>query len=171
MSQIVIYVAVSADGFIATPDGGVAWLEAFPAQDVGYDEFFATVGTVVLGRATYEQVLGFGPWPYAEKRGVVLSSRPLEGLPAGVEVHAGDVRELATELRRDPRDTWLVGGAQVFSAFLDAHAVDRLELYVAPVLLGGGIPLFAPSARVRSLTLVGTERFENGLVRLAYEVD
>ena len=66
--QIQIYIATSLDSFIATADGGVDWLEPFQAEDLGYSAFVATIGTIVMGRTTYEQIRGFGSWPYAVYR-------------------------------------------------------------------------------------------------------
>jgi hypothetical protein len=72
--QLRRYLAVSLVGFIATSDGGVDWLDPFQADDFGYDAFFETMGTVIRGRSTSEQVRGLDDWPYAGKSGIVLSS-------------------------------------------------------------------------------------------------
>jgi dihydrofolate reductase len=82
MSRIVYYAAMSADGFIASPDGGVSWLDPFNAPELGYERFLDGVGAVVVGPATYEQVLTFGPWPYGSRPGLVVTSRPVSSLPA-----------------------------------------------------------------------------------------
>jgi dihydrofolate reductase len=70
-----VFVGVSVDGFIARPDGGLDFLDAGGNEAHGYEEFIATVDTLVMGRKTFETVLGFGVWPYGERRVVVLSSR------------------------------------------------------------------------------------------------
>lgn len=170
--RVRIYAAVSADGYIADAAGGVGWLEGFDAASAGIDAFLAQVGTIVMGRASFDQALGFpGPWPYAGKRVVVLTSRPLPGrVPEGVEAASGDPARL--DLARGPGDVWLFGGARVFRDFLDAGRVDSVELYVVPVLLGDGIPLLERRAgRPTSLRLVRTRPFPNGLVELVYALD
>jgi dihydrofolate reductase len=171
MSRVRIMVAQSLDGFVATPDGGVAWLDAFSAQDVGFSDFMAGVGAVVMGRATYEQAASFdGPWPYAGKRVVVLTSRPLETRHP-VDVRAGDVREVAADLRATTAgDVWLCGGPRVFRRFLDAGLVDTLEVAVIPVLLGAGVPLVEPAASLLPLRLERTRSWPNGVVSLDYAV-
>ena len=98
--QFLVYIATSLDGFIATPDGGIGWLDAYPGEDYGYAEFVATIGTIVIGRATYDQVKGFGGWPYSGKRVIVLSSRALDAPPTGAEAYADDIAKLAA-----PRDS------------------------------------------------------------------
>ncbi len=164
-----LYIAVSVDGFIATPHGGVAWLEPFPAEDVGYQQFFASIGTLVMGRATYDRALGFGTWPYEGKRTIVLTSRPIEAPPPGVEAWRGDITALTADLRAaGGGDVWLVGGGRAARPFLDRDLVDRLELYVIPVLLGDGIPLFERSRHQARLQLEEATPYPNGIVALTY---
>ena len=69
--------AISLDGFIASPDGSVHWLEPYDPYEVGFGEFLASAGTIVMGRKSYDQMLTFGPWPYAGKRTIVMTRRPL----------------------------------------------------------------------------------------------
>ena len=171
MPLIRLYIATSLDGYIATPDGGVAWLEPFDAGDYGYDEFLKGIGTLIMGRRTFDQVLGFGEWPYEGKRTIVLSSRPAEALPAGVEVRNAEVVAVAGELKRlGDGDVWLVGGGNVVRQFLDEGLLDDMEIFVMPVLLGGGAPLFPESASQAGLVLEGVQSYPNGVVRLLYAI-
>lgn len=167
--QFCYYVAVSADGFIASPDGGVDWLDAYPADQFGFSEFLATISTIVMGRAAYEKSRALGEWPFAGKRTVVLTTRPLAGAPAGVEAYRGDVVSLATELRsRDAGDIWLFGGANSVQGFRDNGLIDRIELYVIPVLLGDGIRMLERSSERMALTLIDARPMGAGVVRLVY---
>lgn len=168
-SRFRLYIAVSLDGFIATPDGGVAWLDDYPSSEFGFDEFLASIGTVVMGRATYEQALGFGEWPFAGKRVVVLSSRPLRDVPDGVERRDGDPRDFAESLRA-AGDVWVMGGAKTARGFREAGLIDEIELYVIPLLLGDGVPLWAQSGRTRPLCFVSAEAAPRGVVKLVYRV-
>jgi dihydrofolate reductase len=165
-----LYIAASLDGFIATMDGGVGRLDPFQGDDFGYDAFFATIGTVVLGRTTYEQVRRFGEWPYAGKRGIVLSSQPLGDLPAGVDQRHAPDDDLVSELKRQsPGDVWIVGGARTIGAFFDLDAVGGIELFVMPVLLGSGLPLFGSSRSAMPLRLKETRPYPSGVVKLVYD--
>lgn len=170
MPRTVYYAAVSLDGFIATRDGGVAWLDPYNAPELGYEAFLATVGAVVLGRATYEQSLTFGPWPYPGRRGLIVTSHPLADLPADVSiVSAGELPAALRALRAAiPGDVWIVGGGRTARACLDAGLIDELELYVIPRLLGDGIPLLA--GRPATLALRETRAFDNGVAKLRYAV-
>jgi dihydrofolate reductase len=165
--RTVYYAAVSADGFIADASGGVAWLDPYNSPELGYEAFLAGVRAVVLGRATYEQALTFGPWPYPGRAGLVVTSRPIANLPDGVR--AVTPAELPAAMPRVPGDTWIVGGGRTARRCLDAGLVDELELYTIPCVLGAGIPLLAPGPML-ALTLAETRRFTSGIVMLRYRV-
>ena len=136
-------VAVSIDGFIGPEDGSVGWLEG----TAGGDEFFAflkTIGGIVMGRASFELSLSFGPWDWKQPT-VVLTSRPfVEALPEGVEAFNGSPAAALDRLRAKMTggDIWLFGGGVTAGQFVDADLIDRLELAVIPVVLGRGLPLF-----------------------------
>ena len=171
MSRIVYYAAMSADGFIADAEGGVAWLDPFNSPELGYEEFLAGVGAVVLGRTTYEQMLTFGPWPYGERPGVVVSSRTVPDLPPGVRsVTAAQLTDAMRELRTAVGgDVWIVGGGQTARACLEAGLLEELEIYVVPRVLGAGVPLMGHGAPLgRDLALVETRAFGNEVMRVTW---
>ena len=172
MTGAVAYIAASLDGFIATPDGGVAWLDAFQDADYGFDAFLAGTEVLAMGRASYDQVRGFGAWPYGARRCHVVTSRPLDGeVPAGVEAWAPeDLPELAARLAAATPAAWVVGGGKLIGALLAAGAIRELDLFVMPVLLGQGIPLFAGAHPAGRLTLAETRHWPNGVVRLRYRL-
>src|SRR5688572_19686956 len=122
------YMGMSLDGYIADKDGGVGWMDPFSTVDYGFDRFIAGIGTVVMGRATYEQSLGFaGGWPYASKRSLIVTSRPIENPPRRVEAWHKGVPALIAELRATEStdgETWVVGGAMLQAAFIAAGAID-----------------------------------------------
>ena len=109
--------------------------------------------------------------PYAEKQGVVLTHRPVEHLPLQCEAWGGEVADLVPRLRGAPGgDVWVVGGAVVQRAFLDAGALDRIEVFVIPLLLGDGVPLWPRSAHRHRLTLRSVDPLPGGMVRLDYDI-
>jgi dihydrofolate reductase len=164
------YIAASADGRIADADGGVGWLDPYPGEAFGYDAFIRDIGTVVMGRASYDFCRGLPEWPYPGRRTVVLTHRDPGPVPRGAEVafRAGDVGALAAELSRGAGgDVWVMGGGDVLRQFLDAGRLDSLEVYVIPVILGGGPPLFPPGRR-HDLRLAEAAPCGRGVVRLRY---
>jgi dihydrofolate reductase len=166
-----VFVGVSVDGFIARPDGGLDWLPADGGEPHGYDELMATVDALVIGRGTFDTVLGFSEWPYGDKRVIVLSSRPVD-LSAlrdrPVEQMDGEPAEIVAQLEaRGVRHIYVDGGVTI-QRFLRAGLIQRLIVTRVPVLIGQGIPLFgALDADVR-LRHVGTRDFPSGLVQTEY---
>jgi dihydrofolate reductase len=164
-----VFIAASLDGFIARPDGGLDWLRAVEreGEDYGFAPFFASVDALLVGRGTWEVVLGFDPWPYGTKRVVVLTSRPATGAH-GEGFHSGDPAPLLARLHAEGvRRVYVDGGATV-SRFLAAGLVDELTVSVIPVLLGDGIRLFQGGYPERSLALESSRAFPSGLVQLRY---
>lgn len=169
-ARLRLYAAMSIDGCLADADGGIGWLAPFDAEDYGMEGFLAGIGALLTGRATYDQVRGFAAWPYAGKRVVVLTHRPLEAdPPAGVEAAAGDLAVIVARLRTEAAgDIWLLGGAAVAQDALAQGLVDSLELFVIPVTLGGGIRLFGASGVPQGWQLAAARPFPNGVVGLEY---
>jgi len=164
--------AISLDGFIASRDGGVTWLEPYDPYSVGFGEFLAQAGSIVMGRKSYQQMLGIGPWPYEGKRTVVMARNAVTVSTAGTEVSAEPVGVLADRLARETNsgDVWIFGGGEIARAFLSARRCDTLELCIVPVVIGDGIPLFGPGSPACGLRLTRAKHYDNGLVCLDYEV-
>jgi dihydrofolate reductase len=166
-------IAASLDGYVADRNGGIDWLRPFEDVDYGYDRFICEIEAVVIGRATYDQIpsLGMG-WPYPGKRGFVVTSRPLAQSYQGVQAWALGVDGLISHLREQSRgDVWVVGGAKLQWAFIEAGALERLDLFLIPVLLGDGVPLFpkgiSPS-KPRSIVRRNAAILPKGMAHLTY---
>jgi dihydrofolate reductase len=169
-----VFVGTSLDGFIAREDGDIDWLTAGDELgQTGYDEFFAGVDAMVLGRGTYDTVSTFPEWPYAGKRVFVLSRTLLRSEAPGTHpdttVHAtlGDVLDAlnAEGLRRV-----YVDGGRTIQSFLRAGLIREITISRAPVLLGSGIPLFGPLAGDVHLRHLGTRDLGADFTQSRYEV-
>ena len=165
---------VSADGFVATPDGmpALALMPDFrPGVSHGLPEFISDCDAVVMGRATFLPALGAPGWPWPGLQVYVLTSRPLPaGTPADVIAVPEGPEALATRLRSrgSDRDVHLVGGPRTIRAFAGIGALDRLELVILPVLLGEGIPPSPPGAPQLPLQLLqGARRLDRRESRAA----
>jgi dihydrofolate reductase len=165
------FVGVSLDGFLARSDGAIDWLKPFEAEEHGYRAFFATVDTVVLGRRTYEFVLGMLSsglsWPYGESRCVVMTHRPLEQ-KNGERAFSGEPGTLLRDLEAAGARHVYVDGGVVLRSFLATGLLDQLTVSVVPVLLGSGFPLFGGVRLERGVTLENATSFKNGLVQMRY---
>lgn len=169
--QASVFVGTSVDGFIARPNGDLDWLP-HGGEDHGYTAFFASVDALVIGRHTYETVLGFGSWPYGAKPVYVLSSAPLRPAPAGAVVHhlTGEPSAIVAQLLDEGvRHAYIDGGITV-QRFLRAGLIQRLVVTRVPVLIGVGIPLFGPTGHDIRLRHVATRQYASGLVQSEYEV-
>jgi dihydrofolate reductase len=155
------YIASTLDGYIATPDHSFSFLYPYPAEDAGYEDFYAGIGTLVVGRTTYEVCRrSVQPWPYAGKRLIVVTSGAIADLPADAETWTKGIDALVTHLRTDAaQDVWVVGGGRLQQAFIDRDALDRLDQFIVPVILGGGIPLYPEVMRPLTLQLADVGRF------------
>lgn len=162
----------SLDGFIARTNGDLDFLPPGGGEPHGYEEFMATVDALVIGRKTYETVLSFDAWPYAEKPVVVLSTRPLAAAPPGaiVERMSGTPAEIVAQLAsRGTRHIYVDGGITV-QEFLRAGLIQRIIITRVPVLIGAGIPLFGPLESDIQLEHVATRQYVSGLVQSEYVV-
>lgn len=174
MARILGYIAASLDGLIATEDEDLDWLLQYDDMDLGehdYRTFLKRIHTVVMGRGTYDFIArDSSPWAYGDKRVIVVTSRPIENPKGPLEVRS-DVDALIRELRGlDDGNVWMLGGGQLQMAFLERGALDEIEIYIIPEMLGGGRPLFPLTGFRASPTLISAQAIDKGCVRLHYRL-
>lgn len=164
-----VFIAASLDGFIARADGAIDWLSlhALDQEPNGYGEFIATVDAIVVGRGTYDTVLGLGGWVYGDKRVVVLT-HGARAPQHGEEFHAGDPASLLPRLAGCRRV--YVDGGNVISQFFAADLIDDVTVGILPIVLGGGIRLFPGGEGEHRLVLERHHVYRSGMVQLAYRV-
>ena len=158
MGRMQIYCAASLDGFIAGAGDDLSWLgepdfeQAGDPGTVSFADHMAGTGAMLMGRRTFDVVMGFGgEWPYGETPVLVATSRPLPGgAPGTVSVTSGDISRLCRQARdlAGERNVYLDGGGIITQA-LDAGCVDEMILSVVPTLLGEGISLYRGEQRHR----------------------
>ena len=174
MTTIVLFIAMSLDGYIADRSGGVAFLQGdgnAPDHPGSYPDFIQTVDTVLLGYTTYHQVvteLSPNAWPYEGKTCYVFTHRTLPSTP-DVIFTAEDPAALVRRLKGgDGQTVWVCGGATIVQTLMDEDLIDRYHITVIPTVLGGGIRLFGEHDNALPLRLIGTQTY-NGMVGLVYE--
>src|SRR6266446_8663916 len=177
MRKIIVYIATSADGFIARKDGAVDWLDRPRIKgDYGMGKFFKSIDTILWGRKTYDMVLRFekegkgGP----NMRGIrnyAFSTKPPKKVAEGFEFVNEPIKKFAKRLRaRKGKDIWMMGGGGIIASFLDEGAIDEFIIHMIPTFIGEGIPLIAPRHRTVPLKLISIKKFSDGVVRLHYSV-
>lgn len=170
-----VFIGTSLDGFIARKDGDLDFLPPGGGEPHGYIEFMATVDAIVIGRGTFETVLTMKPWPYSDKRVVVLSSRPIDlstARAAGgvVEQMSGSPAEIVSKLAATGARHLYIDGGITIQRFLRAGLIQRLIITRVPVLIGDGIPLFGSLPHDIRLRHVATRHYPSGLVSSEYQV-
>jgi dihydrofolate reductase len=173
--KVIVETATSADGYIAGPDGDVSWLDRpQPKGQYGLAAFVKSVDTILWGRKTYAKGIefgmtagGFGP----KIKNYVFSRQPQVSLLEGFELVREPVKSFTRRLRRrQGKDIWMMGGAEIIAAFLDAGEIDEFSIHVIPIFLSGGIPLIKPQHRSVPLKLLSTKKYPDGVVHLRYQV-
>ncbi|HEY2118615.1 MAG TPA: dihydrofolate reductase family protein [Candidatus Acidoferrum sp.] len=173
--SVSVFVGASVDGFIARVNGALDFLPAGGGEPHGYTEFMASVDALVIGRNTFETVLGFAEWPYGGKRVVVLSSKPVNLALAQtrggvVEQLGGSPAEIVAKLAASGAHHLYIDGGITIQRFMRAGLVQRLIITRVPVLIGEGIPLFGSLPHDVRLRHVTTQHYASGLVKSEYEV-
>jgi dihydrofolate reductase len=165
-----VFVGISVDGFMARLDGALDFLPPGGGEPHGYDEFMASVDALVIGRKTYDTVLGFDGWPYGEKPVFVLSRRSLAPAPTGavVEHLTGTPELISSTLAARGIGHIYVDGGMTIQGFLRAGLIQRLVITRVPVLIGTGIPLFGVVDRDIPLRHIATRQYASGLVQSEY---
>lgn len=168
MRKISLFIASSLDGYIARESGEIDWL--FTDQDYGYTEFIAEVDTLIMGNKTYQQVLGFGEYPYSDKEVFVLS-KTLQGETENkAKFVNADWQGFINDLRHSSGGViWLVGGGKTIHYFLKHGFIDELILSIHPIILGSGIPLFVNDSSIETvLDFKDVKNYNSGLVQISY---
>jgi dihydrofolate reductase len=169
--KMVMYIAMSLDGYIAKPDDDLSFLDSvqLDGEDYGYGEFISSVDTVLIGRKTYDWVVNaIGKNPHEDKLSYVITSqsRVSEG---NLQYYSADLNDLCEKLKSFPgKNIYCDGGAQLVNALLGLKQIDEIIISIIPVLLGDGVRLFQKGYTELPLSLIGTKHFKSGLVQLRY---
>ena len=167
MKKVILYIAQSLDGYIATKDGGVAWLDNYFSDEFKTEKFIEEIDTVVQGNTTYEQFKS----KYPGKDCYVFSKKADTRSEEGVTFVRGRIVDFIDGLDENThKNIWLVGGATLITNFLNENQINEMRIFVMPILLGDGIALFQNIKIVPKLTLQGTKNYSNGVVELRYIV-
>lgn len=170
--KVVLFIAVTLDGYIATTDDSLDWLFKVEGEgDNGISEFYDTVDTVIMGRRTYDWLLDqeIEEFPYKDSQCFVYTRSDMPD-NEDVKFADGKVSELIHELKeKEGGNIWIMGGGELIHEYLNQGLVDEITVTVAPVILGDGIPLFKKGDYHAELEFKGSREF-NQFVELSYTV-
>jgi len=181
-----VFIATSADGYIATSNDSVEWLETAGNKDVdlgdladmGFNDYIASVDCMVMGRKCLEKLASFNltpeQWPYKDIHIVALSNtlkEPPKNLSDKATIYSGDIHELITTLENSGFKHAYIDGGATITSFLNDKLIDEMTITQAPVLLGAGKPLFGHLRNEIKLTNSKSTAFPNDFIQVRYDVD
>lgn len=181
-----VYIATSADGYIATPDGSVDWLhtagnsEADMSNnpDMGFNEFIASVDCMVMGRKCMDAISSFNltpeQWPYGGTKIYVLSNtmkEPPENLHNKVEMYSGDITKLISQLESCGYKHAYIDGGTTITTFINLQLINEMTITKAPIILGEGVPLFGKLNKSIKLINSETTVFPNDFIQEKFGVN
>lgn len=173
-----VYIATSADGFIATSNGGIEWLLRSEYEDAGkiglvYSEFISTVDAIVMGRHTFEKALTFDEWYYEGTEVIVLTTQNIkvpENLTGKVRFKSGPPQKIVEELANEGKKHLYIDGGITIQQFLKEKLINQLTITEIPILLGSGIPLFGNEGTEQPLELIEVFTSNSGTVQKRYRI-
>ena len=170
-----VYIATSLDGYIAREDGTIDWLMELPnpdKSDYGFSVFLERIDGMIMGRSTFDTVLEFKEWPYPKRLPIFVLSNSLNELPnkisAKVEIVRGALKSIIESLKKRGINNLYIDGGKTIQSFLKEDLIDEMVITRIPILLGSGIPLFDKNNLELEFEHVGTDVFNNMLVRSRY---
>ena len=170
MRKVKLFIACSLDGFIARQDGAIDWL--FTDNDYGYQAFYDSIDTTLMGNKTYEQLISFGDFPYQEKKNYVFTRQfDLESTEWMTFITEDMVAFTKALKKYAGKDIWLIGGGAIINILYQAGLIDEYILAINPIILGSGIPLFPGPIGEQKLKLLDTKTYPSGLVQITYGKD
>lgn len=166
-----VFIAKSIDGYIADKDGGIDFLHSVPNPenlDLGYAAFMERIDAIVMGRNTFEVVLGFNiPWPYTKPVFVVSKTitSVSEELKGKVEIENGSLSDILAKINGQGLHKLYIDGGTLINSFLRENLIDEMTITTIPILLGGGIPLFGNLQKPIEFEHVKSEVFLNAITQ------
>jgi dihydrofolate reductase len=169
MRKLIYNAGVSADGFIASPDGEFDWL--YTDQDYGIAEFMSEIDCTVMGRKSYEIIAKYDKDFFSANENIVFTSSNPRNSQGNLRFTNENPVDVVRELKQKPgKSIWLVGGGMLAGALLDAGLIDELLFSYHPVVLGNGIPLFRSSGGMQFFETTDVKNFSTGLVQVRYRL-
>lgn len=172
MRKIILYIAISLDGYIAKPNDDLSFLSIVQkdGEDYGYAEFIKTVDTVILGRKTYDWVMRqVSEFPHADKNTFVIT-RTVRPNIGNTIFYTGKLKDLISALKiGQGKNIFIDGGAEIVNEILKEKLIDEFIISIIPILVGGGTRLFESGRPEQILELISIKQFSKGLVQLHYK--
>jgi len=159
MRNVICQLAVSLDMFIARKDGSVDFLDQIGDEfNEDFMQFQAGIDSIVMGRGTYEKMLEYGEIPFKDKKIFVLTSKDLVSEEQHITFTDKPIKKLIEELSGT---IWLFGGAKIINACRKEQLIDEMQLFIVPVIVLEGIPLFTDAIENEMWRLSSLKQYGN----------
>ena len=183
MGKLIYRMNVSADGFIAAPDGDIGWATVDEEIHGWFNARMRPLQASLYGRRLYELMNAHWPTAADDPDGTevehefariwnatpkIVFSSTLQSVGDNARLVNGDVGKVLEDLRREFDGDMEVGGANLAGQFVRAGLVDEYDVVVHPATVGGGTPFWPPLDTPQRLRLIRTRAFESGVVALTY---
>lgn len=178
MTTFTFFAAISADGFLAGPNGDMEWAEKYLSadEDYGFGELMFQSSGVLMGSRTFDfEIEALGDQPRALPT-FVLTHSPMkyDGInDPNVRFLQGEIKSVAQSIHESlGGKVFVMGGADVVNQMLQAKLLDRIILFQAPDELGEGLELFEEPLDLvlADYALTDERSYSSGLLRREYEV-
>lgn len=171
--KVVLYISMSLDGYLATKDDDLSWLDKFQieGEDYGYGAVYKEVDTYIIGRLTYDKILSLtgGKLPQAASYKCYVITRQSKNSENGVEFYNGQIDTLIKSLKAEKgKNIVCDGGGQVVKLLMEKNLIDEYIISIIPIILGDGKRLFVGGTPLIDLELLGVKSFDSGLSQLHY---
>ena len=172
MKKLILYIAMSLDGFIADQDGKVDFLYGNdPTNNSGdYEAFIKDIDTVIMGNKTYKQLiteLSPDRYPYEDMTSYIITRSNQTSIQDNIIYHNDPVALVKALKNESGKNIFLIGGADVIDPLIQENLIDVYQIYIIPTILGKGIRLFKESDTEKRLQHLRTWTY-NGITRLVY---
>lgn len=169
--KVILYIAMSLDGFIARPNDDLDWLNcvAKVGEDYGYQAFMDTIDTIIIGRRTFDKVLTLvEKYPHNNKITYVIT-HTTQPNKENIIFYTKSISDLIHELKqKEGKNIYCDGGAMLVQTLMRENLIDEMIISIIPILLGKGIRLFENNNITNHLKLIDTKYFDTGLVQVHY---
>lgn len=171
--KLILYISMSLDGFIASKDDDISWLSMVEkkGEDYGYVNFTKDVDTYIIGRKTYEVVLGLtgGEFPQAKNFKCFVITRESRADENGVTFYNGNIEALVKQLKEEEgKNIYCDGGGQIVKLLMEKDLIDEYIISIIPIMLGDGKRLFLGETEQVKLKNKSVKKFDTGLIQLHY---
>ncbi|MBO5997551.1 MAG: dihydrofolate reductase [Alphaproteobacteria bacterium] len=169
MTKVILHICTSVDGFISDEDGNSDFVFEAQEADPEFKKFYDSVGSVVMGRKTYDYLKETQPKLFKEKDVYVITHYLRQKEKNVTFIHENIMGRIKDLKKNSKENIWLLGGSEITNILLKEKLLDEAVITIAPVILGKGIRLFKDDNPCIKAKLKGSQVFDE-FVQATYKL-